>query len=75
MYTTFWQTFVYILYAKLKELWQLNFVHKMYTKLCRNVGYVFYTFCVHQFWSTKSVHHKNYVYNLYTKIDTECIYK
>ena len=43
MYTTFRQTFVYILYTKLKELWQLNFVYKMYTKVCRNVGYILYT--------------------------------
>ena len=28
---------------------------------------ILYTFCIHQFWSTKSVHHKHYIYNLYTK--------
>ena len=67
MYTTFRQAFVYILYTKSKELCQLNFVYKMYTKVCWNVGYILYTFCIHQFWSTKSVHHKHYVYNLYTK--------
>ena len=39
----------------------------MYTKVCQNVGYILYTFCIHQFRSTKSVHHKNYVHNLYTK--------
>ena len=73
MYSTFQQTFVYILYTKFKELWQLNFVFEMYTKVCRYVGYILYTsilytFWVHQFWSTKSVHQKNYVYNLYTKL-------
>ena len=72
MYTTFRQAFVYILYTKLKELWQLNFAYKMYTKVCQNVGYILYTnilyiFCIHQSRSTKSVHHKNYVYKLYTK--------
>ena len=43
MYTTFQQTFAYILYTKLKEQWQLNFVYKIYTKICRNVGYFLYT--------------------------------
>ena len=72
MYTSFRQAFVYILSTKSKELCQLNFVYKMYTNVCRNVGYILhtnilYTFCIHQFWCTKSVHHKHYVYNLYTK--------
>ena len=54
MYTTVRQTLVYILYTKLKELWQLNFVYKMYTEVCRNVGCILYanilyTFCIHQF--------------------------
>ena len=58
MYRTFRQTFVDIhcAYKILKELLQLNLY----------VGYILYTFCIHQFWSTKSAHHKNYVYNLYT---------
>ena len=72
VYHIFWQAFVYILYTKLKELWQPNFVYKTYTKHFRNVGYILcknisYTLCIHQFWPTKSVHHKNFVYNLYTK--------
>ena len=67
MYPIFRQTFAYILYTKLKELWQLNFVYKMYTKVCQNVGYILYTICIHELRSTKSAHHKNYVYNLYTK--------
>ena len=37
MYTTFRQTFVYILYTKSKELYQLNFTYKMSTKVCGNV--------------------------------------
>ena len=43
----FQQTFVYILYAKLKELCQLKFVYKMHTKVCQNVGYILYTSCIH----------------------------
>ena len=35
--------YIYILYTQLKELWQLNFVYKMYTKVCRNVGYILHT--------------------------------
>ena len=61
MSTTFRQTFVYILYTKSKELCQLNFVYKIYTKVCWNVGYILYmnilyTFCIHQFWCTKFIH-------------------
>ena len=72
MYARFQQTFADLLYTKSKELCQLNFVYTMWTKVCRNVGYILYTnilytICIHQFWSTKSVHHKHYVYNLYTK--------
>ena len=29
LYPIFWQTFVYILYTKSKDLWQLNFDNKM----------------------------------------------
>ena len=36
MYPTFRQTFVYILYTKLKGLWQQNFAYKMYTKYSPN---------------------------------------
>ena len=57
MYTTFQQTFVYILFTKSKELCQLNFVYKMYTKVCRNVEHFVYikvvemwdTFCIQTF--------------------------
>ena len=52
-YTTFHQTFVYMLYTKSKELCQLNFVYKMFPKICRNVEYIlctfFYTFCIQKF--------------------------
>ena len=42
MYTTFRQTFVYILYIKSKELCQLNFVYKIYTNVCRNLEHFVY---------------------------------
>ena len=72
MYAKFQQTFADLLYTKSKELCQLNFVYTMWTKVCRNVGYILYTnilytICIHQFWSTECVHHKHCVYNLYTK--------
>ena len=71
--------FVYILYTKSKELCQLKFLYKMYTKVCQNVRCVLYTnilykSCIHQFWSTKSVHHKH-IYTIWYKIHIECIYK
>ena len=47
MYTTFQQTFVYILFTKLKELWQLIFYIKRLPKVSRNVGYILYTVCIH----------------------------
>ena len=43
IYTIFRQAFVYILCTKSKELCQLNFVYKMYTKVCWNVRYILYT--------------------------------
>ena len=55
MYTTFQQTFVYILYTKSKEVCQLNFVYKMYTSICRIVVYILYTNIL-------------YIYILYTKV-------
>ena len=62
MYPTYWLTFVYVLYTKLKELWQLNFVYKIYTKVYRNVEYILYT--------SIPIYKKctNYVYNLYTEL-------
>ena len=74
MYPIF-RHYIYILYTKLKELLQLNFVYKMYTKVCWNVGNILYTFCIHQFWSTKSIHHKKLWIQFVYKIQTECIYK
>ena len=38
MYSTFQQTSIFILYTKLKGLWQLKFVNKFHTKVCQNVG-------------------------------------
>ena len=63
--------FVYKMYTQVCRSMRY-IVYKVYTKLCRNMGYILYTnilyrFCIHQFWSTKSVHHKHYLYNLYTK--------
>ena len=55
MYTTFQQTFVYILYTKSKEACQLNFVYKMYTNICGIVVYILYTNIL-------------YIYILYTKV-------
>ena len=43
MRPTFQQTFVYILFTKLNELWQLNFVSKMYIKIVK----MWDTFCIH----------------------------
>ena len=56
---TFCIHFVYILYTKLR-------------KVCRYVEYMLhanisYIFCIHQFWSIKSLHHKHYVYNVYAR--------
>ena len=42
MYTTFWQTFVYSLYTKLKELWQLI----LYTKCIQKFVEMWDTFCI-----------------------------
>ena len=56
------------------KLWQLNVVYKMYTKICRNVGYLHFVYkhFVYILYTSvltyKSVHHKNYVDNLYTKL-------
>ena len=33
MYPTLQQTFVYIFHTKFEELWQLNFVYKIYRKV------------------------------------------
>ena len=62
MYTTFQQTFVYILYTKSKEPCQLNFVYKMYIykslskcgkhfvyKYFVYILYILYTKCIQKF--------------------------
>ena len=49
MYTTFRQAFVWILYTKSKELCQLNFIYKLYTKVCWSVGYILYTNILYTF--------------------------
>ena len=43
-------------------------VYKSLSKCGIYFVYDLYTFCTHQFWSTKSVDHKKYVYNLYLKL-------
>ena len=83
IHTTFWQRFVYILYTKLKELFQLNFVYKMVTKVCQNVGYilytdVLYTLCIQKFvemWDAFCIQPFciytfciHFVYKMYTKV-------
>ena len=49
------------------KFWQLNFLCKICANVCRNAGYNLYTFFRHHFSSTKSIHHKNCVYNLFKK--------
>ena len=72
---------VYGMYAKciphfnklLDTFWKQNL--KNYASLilfCQNARYILYTnmlyaFGMHQFWPRENVHHKHYVYNLYTK--------
>ena len=48
MYLKFKQTFVHVLYTKLRGLWQLNLLYKIYINVCQNVGYILHIFCVHQ---------------------------
>ena len=69
MYPPFQQTFVYILYTKLKELWQLNVLPKMYTKVCRKVGYILYTSIL----IYKKCTSKKLCIQFVHKIQTECI--
>ena len=69
------------MYTKSKKLHHLNFVYKMYTKVCRNVVYILYTnilykFCIQKFveiWNTFCIQTFciYFVYVLYTK----CIQK
>ena len=72
MYLKFKQTFVHVLYTKLRGLWQLNLLYKIYINVCQNVGYILHIFCVRQGRSKKSLHHKNYVHNLCAQIHTKC---
>ena len=59
---TFRQIFAYIFYTKLKELWQLNFVYKMYRKVCWNVGCILYaSILIYK----KCNIRKTYIHNLY----------
>ena len=47
MYPTFRQTVAYNSYTKFSWHISFDFVYKMYTKVCRNVVYISYTFCIH----------------------------
>ena len=62
----------YFLYNIKRTTTATEFCIQNVYKLCQNARYIFhtnilYTFCTCHFWSTKSAHHKNYMYNLYTK--------
>ena len=74
MYPTFRQTFVYILYTKLKELWQLKFVNKMYTKVCRHVVYILHIPCI-QFLYISSDLQKGYIIRTMYTICIQNTYK
>ena len=66
VYPTFQQTFIYILYAKLKELWQLRFVYKMYTKVFQNMGYILCTSCIHFGYINSDLQKVHIVKTMYT---------
>ena len=63
--------FVYILYTNLSKCGihfvYRHFVYILHTKCIQKFVEIWDTFCIYQCWSTESVHHKHYVYNLYTK--------
>ena len=65
IYTIFRQAFVYNLWTKSKELCQLNFVYKMYTKVCQNVVYILYTKI---FYTTFYIH---FAYKMYSLLKCE----
>ena len=66
LYTRVCPNVVYILYKNILYTKCIqSFVEMWDTILCKNI---LYTFHIHQFWCTKSVHHKHYVYNFYTKL-------
>ena len=77
MYTKFIQKFVEMWDTFCLQTFSKYFVYKMYTKICRNMGYILhtnilYTFCIHQFWSTESVHYEHYIYTIRIQNYTEC---
>ena len=45
----------------------IQIVYKRFPKCGIHFVYILYTFYIHDFWSTKSVNHKNYVYNIYAR--------
>ena len=63
MYTTFRQTFVFILYIKFSCCSSFDFVYKMYIKVCRNMVYILYTLCKNQLYASCTI----FVYKMYTQ--------
>ena len=59
--------FIHFVY-KVKRTMAAELCIQNVNKSLSNMGYILYTSFIHQFCSTKSVHHKNYIYNLYTKL-------
>ena len=75
MYPIFWQTFVYKMYITCQQTFVcilytifcwcsfFDVVYKMYTKVCWNMLYILYTFCIHQLYTSCA----NFVYKMYTQ--------
>ena len=61
----------FILYTKIKRTMAAKLCKQNINKSLLECGmyfaYILYIFCIHQFWSTKSVYHKNHAYILFTK--------
>ena len=55
MYPTYRQIFVCILYKTFSCCSSFNFEYKMYTKVCGNVVYILYTFCIHQLYTSCAI--------------------
>ena len=53
----------YILYTKCSCHSSFNFVYEMYTKVCQNLVYILYTFCIHQLYISCTI----FVYKIYTQ--------
>ena len=55
--------YLYILYTKFSWHSSFDFLYKIYTKVCRNVVYILYTFCIHQLYTSCTI----FVYKMYTQ--------